>query len=92
MKKQSKRAASAQHQNKFGAVVRQTRGAASLRSFAALAGVSHSQVVNWEDGSDRPPIDTLRRLYHSKSETIRQMSDILLGLYEAEIAEIRSDR
>lgn len=92
MKKQSKRATKAPHQNQFGIVVSQTRGSTSLRKFAALAGVSHSQIVNWEDGSDQPPIKTLRRLYNSSSATIRQMADIMLGLYEAEIAAIRAGR
>lgn len=75
------------HQNQFGAVVRLTRGASSLRTFAQSVGVSHVQIRNWETGAQRPPVETLRRLYRG-DETIRQMARLLLGLYVAEINSI----
>ena len=77
-----------EHQNQIGAVVSQTRGAASLRTFAQQVGVSHVQIRNWETGSQRPPVATLARLHASRAILVREMATMLLNLYRAEIDAI----
>jgi len=77
-------------QQTVGAIVRRARGAASLRQFAQLVGVSHVQIRNWETGAQRPPVETLARLAASKSAKVRAMVSLLLIPYRSELDRIEA--